>query len=179
MTHEEADSGNCNSNYDGIKGSPYFRNCQSCVPVYELRRRGHNVEALPRGTMEQQVLARGEWNFWKNADGTACRESDTIKPPKANMNSLEMANWMNEVIGEGQRFSWSFFYGSDRGHIITIYKENGKLRMYDPQTNTNYTGEQFLTMLKEYGKGKNRLFRLDDKSPMEEYAGGIMKEHKK
>ncbi len=179
MTHEEADSGNCNPNHNGTKNDPYSTNCQSCVPVYELRRRGYNVEALPRGTIEQQVLADGEWNFWKNADGTACRESDTIKPPKANMSPNEMASWMNDIIGEGQRFSWSFFYGTDCGHIITIYKENGKLRMYDPQSNTNYTGEQFLVMLKEYGKRKNRLFRLDNKLPMAEYAGGIMKEHKK
>ena len=95
------------------------------------------------------------------------------------MNPNEMANWMNNIIGEGQRFSWSYYHKSGYGHIIIIHKENGKLRMYDPQTNTNYTGEQFLVMLKEYGESKNRLFRLDNKLPMAEYAGGIMKEHKK
>lgn len=177
-THEEADSGNCNPNHKGIKNDPYSINCQSCVPVYELRRRGYNVEALPRGTLEQEVLAGGEWNFWKNADGTACRESDTIKP-KENMNSLEMAIWMNETIGEGQRFSWSYFHEKGSGHMVVVFKENGKLRMYDPQTNTMFKGRDFLEELQEHGKFKNRLFRLDDKLPMSNYAGGIMKEHKK
>ena len=94
------------------------------------------------------------------------------------LNPLEMANWMNEAIGEGQRFSWAYYYDYEatNGHILTIYKENRKLRMYDPQTNKAFSGEEFLVMLKEYGTKKNRLFRMDDKLPIEEYASGIMKE---
>ena len=123
------------------------------------------------------MLAHGEWKFWKRSDGTLCTESDTIQP-EGSMNPLEMANWMNEAIGEGQRFSWAYYYDYEatHGHILTIYKENRKLRMYDPQTNKAFSGEEFLVMLKEYGTKKNRLFRMDDKLPIEEYASGIMKE---
>ena len=34
-------------------------------------------------------------------------------------------------------------------------------------------------MLAEYGKMNSHILKLDDKLPMERYAGGIMKEHKK
>lgn len=78
-----------------------------------------------------------------------------------------------------QRFSLSYFYKKDSGHTAVVLKENGKLRMYDPQTNTMFKGRDFLEELKEHGKFKNRLFRLDDKLPMSNYAGGIMKEYEK
>lgn len=36
-----------------------------------------------------------------------------------------------------------------------------------------------MKMLAEYRKMKSRILELDDKLPMERYAGGIMKERKK
>lgn len=66
------------------------------------------------------------------------------------MNPNEMANWMNNIIGKGQRFSWSYFYEKGSGHTVIVFKKNGKLRMYDPQTNTMSKGRDFLEELEEH-----------------------------
>lgn len=73
MTYEEANKGKENPNFS--QDTSYKVNCQTCVPVHLLRRRGFNIEAAPNKDnsayklMDKQGV---EWNknLFVNYDGS-------------------------------------------------------------------------------------------------------------
>lgn len=86
MTHKQADIANANPAYS--PGSHHFMNCQTCVPAYELRRRGFDVVANDRlveslttnkllssakicTTTDNNALALDSYRFWLS-NGTEC-----------------------------------------------------------------------------------------------------------
>ena len=55
---------NCNPHFN--EGKAYQINCQKCVPTYEMRRRGYDVEAFP--TYSDADIVKNRWDkFFKNA----------------------------------------------------------------------------------------------------------------
>lgn len=165
MNHQEADNGNVNPNYKPHDAA-YSENCQSCVVCYELRRRGFNLKTKPRAKYGyMQELAK---------DCTlAYIDPETGKKPKPTIMSVGNADkayeWLNDNIKDGRyefRVVWKNVY---KGHIITAYKENNNLVLYDPQTNKTYSNkeEMFNGILKDVryrGKGitKPYILRVDN-----------------
>lgn len=119
----------------------FSQNCQRCVMAYEMRRRGYDVEALP--TYENDTMPMGgNWmSALKGATATdvgRTTENATIK----NIES-QMKQW-----GDGSRailrIKWA---GGNSGHVINVEYANGKLNVYDAQSNQRSTG---VNLLKEY-----------------------------
>ena len=55
-----------NSNPHFNEGKAYQINCQKCVPTYEMRRRGYDVEAFP--TYSDADIVKNRWDkVFKNA----------------------------------------------------------------------------------------------------------------
>lgn len=137
MDHTKADNGNVNPNYK--PHSAYSENCQSCVVCYELRRRGFNVKTKPRvkyGYM--QALAEDCTLAYidpKTGKQPSSQQLNVTTPDKA-------YDWLDKNIGDGRyefRIVWKDVY---KGHIITAYRENNKLVLYDPQTNKTYNTKE-------------------------------------
>lgn len=133
MTHHEADNGNVNPNY--MPNSAYSKNCQSCVVCYELRRRGFNLKTKPRvnkGYMQDLAL-----------DATlAYIDPKTGRKPEKNIMKVttpdKAYDWLQDNINDGRYEFRVVWKKSGYGHIITAYKENGNVVLYDPQNNKTY-----------------------------------------
>lgn len=182
MTHEEADTGRVNPNF--LKGVGYRINCQSCVVAYEARRRGYDVEVVSNDKQHPVCgqLARNTRLAWK--DRTTGKTPDFMFQYKPTLSSkwvgepptpIRFKKLLMENIQENARYHLGFGWkGSSRsGHIVTLGKEKGQLFIYDPQSDTRYTGAQFdkyLTRLKmqrtSYGYKYYQypeVLRVDDK----------------
>lgn len=137
MTFKQADGSAPNPNYR--KGGGYSRNCQTCVVAYEMRRRGYNVQALPKtdGSM-LDVLSRNTSLAWidRNTGKNPAYIIPAARTAKSTVKFLETSiKTQNRYTIE---FAWKGGYG---GHIIHLYKDiSGTLIMYDPQIAESYRG---------------------------------------
>ena len=142
MTHEQADQGNANPNYGNGRG--YSINCQTCVLAYEARLRGYNVEAKPRdgSSATQNSLAKNSNLAWKDPK-TGEHPEKLTNPPNINRQT-QVKKWLNDNMEEGARYHFSHGWkGTDGrvGHIVSATKENGKIKLFDPQNGKNYEGD--------------------------------------
>ena len=168
MTFEQANSGHCNPYFEkGYIG--YATNCQTCVATYVARRMGYNVRALPNlNNRDIRDLSYQTNLAYVTADGTHPTMQD--KPY-----SMPTRKWIENTIREGEiyaiRGSWK---GKRSGHIICIERENGNIRVYDPQTNKPYSYEE---AAKVYFSRWNdiRMMNLTDVSMDESFCDKIMK----
>jgi len=73
------DSENTNPNYK--TGAEFQLNCQKCVPAYEMRRRGYDVEALPAIISENGTISTSDIlainDNWRNVFNGAVWEKVT------------------------------------------------------------------------------------------------------
>ena len=110
----------CNPNYN--LGREWRINCQRCVPTFEMRRRGYDVTAKPRGNGFDH-LAFKPYDVWENPE--------VIKTRGNGQREIEdkMAQW-----GDGARaqvvIRWK---GIPSGHTFFAERVNGKTHFYDPQ----------------------------------------------
>lgn len=104
----------------------FRRNCQRCVPAYELGRRGYDVEALPRIIDKKDNLAfNAGWIFDHKDDDWHYLKGNG----KTELNDL-MQDW-----GDGARAEVFVLWGnSNRGHVFVAENYNGKIIYVDPQT---------------------------------------------
>lgn len=171
MSFEEADNKAPNPNFD--ESELYRTNCQSCVVAYELRRRGFDVEALPRSTEQQTQLAKNS--------GLAFIDPDTgqnVKPEKFSGLPLgQTIGYENEfsktnlkanfeaLTKEPGRYHFSYTYTCCRkhyGHIICVERfPNGKLVMYDPQTGNPKSWKEISKKIRK--RYIHQVLRVDDK----------------
>lgn len=142
MTHEEADSGKVNPNYTLDRG---FRiNCQSCVPVYEFRKKyGVNATAIrcpSRGYSVPAMLARDTANAYRTVDGNR-RELRTI-PIQVGATLKEFIEKLKEIAKEAGDYALQMEWKRGRsGHIINFTKStDGEIKFYDNQ----YSGSMFV-----------------------------------
>ena len=132
------------NNYAG-----YSVNCQTCVVANEARRRGYNVRALPNNKKPDSptyLLSRDT--------SLAYIDRETGKQPKyitytgkgiqdyrgkAIPTKSRFVMWLNSdgVVEENAEMCWK----SGGGHIICLDRTNEGLRLFDPQINRRYTGE--------------------------------------
>ena len=111
-----------NPNFDA--GEAWQENCQRCVPTYELRRRGYDVEALPLpDATDLHDLQYEPFGAWvdpdvRRATGTGLEDIESA-----------MGEW-----GDGARaqvvVKWN---GEDAGHTFVAEQEDGRTLFVDPQ----------------------------------------------
>lgn len=130
MSFEKADSGNCNPYYGkGLIG--YRHNCQTCVAVYIARRNGYDVRALPNlNNRNIADLSHDTALAYVNDYGN--KPHHKLKPY-----GMRTDRFLDQSIKEGRLYSIEWQYGaSSNGHIITVERNaDGKVQLYDPQTN--------------------------------------------
>ena len=127
----EARSGANMNNYQ--PNSPYAENCQRCAVTYELRRRGYDVEAMPR-----QDFYNGKPNACFT--GAECFENARVEGRWGDKEKISEANLFRalNLLPDDSRTAiiWQWAK-SEGGHIIVCEKTKGKLNFIDPQNGTN------------------------------------------
>jgi hypothetical protein len=128
------------------KGEEYQINCQRCVPAYELRRRGYNVEALPvknkaygQVTLGPECFEGAQISGWPN--------------DPSGLTKKELTDQLN-ALPDGARMSVFVRWTANYGHTFVCEKENGILRFIDPQTGKDGSG--LLTRGRKFG-----FYRMD------------------
>ncbi len=149
----------------------FSSNCQRCVFAYEMRRRGYDVEALP--TYESDTMpSNGNWmsamSGMTRVDVGRTTEAATLKNIEG-----QMASW-----GEGSRgivrLKWA---GKNSGHVVNVEYTNGKLHVWDVQSNKRITGTAYLkNYLPNTTLSYTQLLRTDNATPTD--AMRYMVKHK-
>ena len=148
-----------NPNY--TKAREYQINCQRCVPTYEMRRRGYDVEALGNNDKRLGSLTsiRKMWgvksdeifrNYRKNESGEL-----------ENLNIAYFKEYLKN-IENGERHQIGWLWRKQSGHTILVERKNGILKFIDPQTNKVRNFKEF----QDWTKTSNGIFwafRIDDR----------------
>lgn len=108
-------------------------NCQRCVPAYEMRRRGYDVQASNR--MARNDVVANNWNHlfkgqtWTNVSARTREQA---------IRSLEEEIARHE---DGARFEVCVMWNGRSGHVFVAELQGGEIVYVCPQTNnTDYTG---------------------------------------
>ena len=145
-----------NPNY-ATKEYGYTHNCQRCVPTYELRKRGYNVEALPVENVDTDYIAIHPFGVWKHDYKDILRFEN-----RQNVEEL-MKEW-----GNGSRAQITFkWYDEDEkklvGHTFVVQQSRGKTFFIDPQTGSYDCSHYFEKMVNP--KAFCHIMRIDNKNP--------------
>lgn len=140
MTFEEANSGHVNPNYGT---NPYYAiNCQSCVPTFEARQRGYNVQALPNKKASMcEKLSRNTNLVWidpETGEHPHYIFDHNAKSPK------KYLDFIQNTVTQGERYSIEFGWSgrSRSGHIVNLDRtEEGLLRIKDNQRGLDEVSE--------------------------------------
>ena len=164
-----------NPNYD--KAREYQINCQRCVPTYEMRRRGYDVEALGnlRGSVklgnDQKIL-----ELWGASDKDFIKnyvEFSSRKELKYSDGSKDNLNRIIENIEPNSRYQIAWHWkGGSSGHTSVLEKTSKGIFIVDPQTRKIYKAKEYL------GRDlftKVRLLRIDNRKINEDMLKLIMK----
>ena len=151
MSIENAVKG-ANPNYNVDR--KYRVNCQRCVQAYELRRRGYNVEALPKPKGRSYI----SW-------GNECFiDSKTALSDRAD-SFFEMRQYKQDIFDkladspDGSRHVIYAQWKRGGAHVFVAEKENGVIKFVDPQSGKMDCSSHF----DNAADGKYGIFRLDDK----------------
>lgn len=150
----------------------FSENCQRCVFAYEMRRRGYDVVAQP--TYRGDEMPRG--GNWQNAMSGMTSVNVGKTTERATINNIEkqMSNW-----GEGSRgivrVKWA---GGNSGHVFNVEYSNGKLKVYDVQSNKRTTGKNYLKEIMPYTTlSRTELFRTDNATPTDTMKQMVMQKN--
>lgn len=168
MTFEQADSGRVNPYY-GSQQIGYKTNCQTCVAVYIARRQGYNVRALPN--LDNKNIFQLSYNPM-----LAYVDVNGIHPHgKQKKGGERTVNFLEQNIQDDHVYSISCTWaGRSSGHIVTAERREGKVIVYDPQTNMQYAGKKISDFFRN---GKYiELTDLTDCRIDERFCDSIMKE---
>lgn len=149
--HEiEKDIYACNPNFR--LGENWQKNCQRCVPTFEMRRRGYDVTAMPKmddGNCTD--ISYYPFSVWENPQIILCR-GDGI---------LDIQNCMRQW-GNGARAQITVNWrGVPSGHTFVAEQVNGETKFYDPQNGSLNAAEYF----KQVAPGSVQLCRIDQLEP--------------
>lgn len=113
-------------------------NCQTCVLAFKARKDGYNVEALPLKNETQNLLSNHTELAYVDP------ETNTHPEPKKFKTATEMINTLEATCKDGELYNVEWTWkGKHDGHIISAFKENNDLYLYDPQSGTKYTKREF------------------------------------
>lgn len=189
MSFEEADNFHVNPKYGTAGG--YSINCQSCVPTFEARLRGFDVEVMPntRGSACER-LSRQTNLVW--VDPATGKHPDYILDKTA-QTPKKYLKFIAQTVKQGERYSIEFAWGGrgNSGHIVNLDRDaSGNLRIKDNQRGQKEKSEwvgdgevlSYLSRLKYtrtiYGAKYPcvpQLLRLDTMDFDETFAAQIMK----
>ena len=132
------------------RGTQYGVNCQRCVQTYELRRRGYDVEALPKPKTNNTVV-------W----GNECFVDASGNTPSFVFNQSEKAirNTLANAPDGSRYIIYTAWKNGRSAHVFIAEKENGIVRYVDPQVN-NDDVESYFSLSKRNSFG---ILRVDDK----------------
>lgn len=184
MTHEEADEGRANPNFD--KGIGYRINCQSCVVTYVARRNGLDVQTKPNTKGSKlEYLSRYTHEAW--IDPKTGKTPEAPKRNEAVTTAKKCRTWMEDTIQPGEIYTFAHGWKGrgNSGHIVIARKNSkGNLEMFDPQTGKTRTDkdiDQYLSSVRYvrtfYGQKYNvgpRLLRVDNLQINPDFAKHIM-----
>lgn len=170
-----------NPKWDEKRDKPYTINCQTCAPVYELRRMGFNIEAKAFKGKDFEYLCHNYREAWKTQDGKLVTHWRSAKK------ASEI--WNDVASGEDGVFQiecrWK---GGKSGHTFNMVKEKGKIYFYDPQTNEVFNSlKEFEKYSKDvspkygyqYFRINNKLINVNRVSPLvkeaEDYVDPIQR----
>jgi len=141
MTRDEANHGRPNPNLHKDRG--YQINCQSCVVAYEARLRGYDVQTLPNtGGSVLEKLSYSTNMAW--IDPATGEHPEYVMDSTANTPGLFESFLEKSTLPSG-RYTLQFLNKgtTNSGHIISMDRdESGSLRLYDPQRNKTFTGNE-------------------------------------
>ena len=141
-----------NPNYNSRWG--YNNNCQRCVQVYEMRRRGYPVEALPQKKGKNQIIWGSEC-FGNYGGGRHSRFSGFTWGQTEAQVKAELAN-----APDGARYSiYVDWKKKNAAHVFIAEKVGNVVKYVDPQSNNDDVSAYF-------GRGRQNgfgFFRMDDK----------------
>lgn len=185
MTHEQADQGNANPNHGNFRD--YSRNCQSCVVAYEARLRGYDVEAKGKNGYNQiqNSLSRDGSIAWKDP-ATGEQAKRLVNEPNIRT-AKQMHKWLDNNTEDGARYTFGHGWrgtSGHTGHVISVTKEGGKLKLFDPQDGKNYTGkavDDYMGQIRGTANvggqtvGRLRLLRIDNMQLDASVANAVLK----
>ncbi len=127
----EQDLAATNPNYSTGKRE-YTHNCQRCVTAYEARRRGIDVEAMPRGSGGEPIASSRGWAMpYQNPKIIDCSSAHGYGGgPAARKNIISALDKMPD----GARCAVQVMY-KNGGHVFIAERIKGKTVFYDPQLN--------------------------------------------
>lgn len=166
----------------------YTTNCQTCVVVNELRRRGWNLEAKNRGGDAERTmsrLARDSSIAWRTKDGKSPTINRIYKAPTI----AEQRRLLEDAVEPGKRYTFSFCWKDEGAHIVCLDRDElGELRLYCPQSGRIYTGKILDNYLKkiQFARGvinargrytfNPEIMRVDDLLPLASVVNEISRE---
>lgn len=134
----------------------YNTNCQRCIWAYEMRRRGYDVEAMPRTKAINDPAYGGRWmEFMQGAEA--------VSTPTQKAVEKQMASW-----GDGARAVVRIRYRNGySGHVFIAERQGGKTIFAEPQAykywkpSTSYLA----SMAKDIRMSDTQLVRIDNLQP--------------
>ena len=168
------------------KGGDYRINCQSCTLAYELRCRGYNVEARPRGSVESggsgQTGTDLSYKSW-----AAYIDVNTGLPPRRieikcsnTRDESECMKMLNDIDAKimkpGERYAFKCgWVGMNNGHIFNMAKDSsGEMHLIDSQTGEFLTGKRDICnkYFREACQMRDmEIFRIDNTQITQEFQG--------
>lgn len=145
MSFDEANGKRANPKYE--EAEKYQMNCQTCVVAFEARRRGFDVESLPKINATQELLSRNTRFAWIDPETGEHPRFINEKPTAFTKTSFK--KFLDENVEEGKRYTIEHSWKRSRnsGHIVHVDKVEGELRFYDPQTGKLYKGKDLSAYL--------------------------------
>lgn len=132
------------------QGGQYRVNCQRCVQTYEYRRRGFDVEALPKPKKGGKI----KW-------GNECFVDKQGNVPQFTYNQTEkqIKDELTKAPDNARYIIYIKWSTSRTAHVFIAEKENGIIRYVDPQSAKDDVSDYFSRGV----NGRYGFLRVDDK----------------
>ena len=111
------------------KSREYKINCQRCVPTYEMRARGYDVQALPKPSNDILCYGKNTYSMYDVPDVIYAYDLGSRSKTQ-----LKKIKELMKEYGDGARaevrVGWK---GANSGHVFVAEQVNGETRFIDPQ----------------------------------------------
>lgn len=137
-----------------MQGGAYTKNCQRCIAVFEMRRRGYAVIALPKIWPAIQDGIYSSQNCFKDPiiKGRRGGRSQPVLDRDALLHQLQLL-----PNGARAAICWTRPGAGRKGHTVACEKQNGVIIFVDPQS-----GNMGNSILGEADSNGYSFFRMDN-----------------
>lgn len=136
-----------------LNDESWYMNCQRCVPAYEMRRRGYDIEAKPYISRRDPFMNKWDSIF----------ENESFTPVDRKDNEADIRRIMSGY-GDGARAEiyvhWKKEYGG-HAHVFVAEQVNGKTMFIDPQSGKTDVSEYF----SRCRPSETKIARIDNLRP--------------